>query len=188
MPTKKTRKLNYAFVLTALTLTQMASDAVGQEEAGEDELLFELSPFIVESDNRGYVESNAVSGTSLKMAIRDLPMSLEVINNKFITDQQATDLKEALAYSAGVFTRSYVDGSGANEGGSAERSPSTVASVNNPFTNTVSIRGFAVPNQQRFGFRVGGVADGSCTRARRAALWGECPVRGGKRHPEAAPW
>ena len=146
--------------LGVITLLPGVMAAQEEESDNDTAAVFELNPFVVQSDNRGYIETNAVSGTSLNMAVRDLPMSLEVINNKFLTDLQATDLKEGLAYSAGVFTRSYTDNSGANQAGSAERSPSTVGSVNNPFTNTVSIRGFAVPNQQRFGFRIGGVAVG----------------------------
>lgn len=148
-------------LIPALFAFQVLLVTSGQSEISDKiEEVFTLNPFVVQGDSTGYLESNAVSGTSLKMAIRDLPMSLEVINNEFMTDLQATDLKEALAYSAGVYTQSYVDETGANEGGSVERSPSSVASVNNPFTNTVSIRGFAVPNQQRFGFRIGGVAVG----------------------------
>jgi len=159
-PTPFPRRNLKRLIVTVASLTLAVGVSAQEEDDVPDGEVFELSPFTVQSDNKGYLETNAVSGTSLRMAIRDLPMSLEVINNEFMTDLQATDLKEALSYSAGVFTRSYSDGGGANEAGSSERSPSTVGSVNNPFTNTVSIRGFAVPNQQRFGFRIGGVAVG----------------------------
>jgi outer membrane receptor protein involved in Fe transport len=96
----------------------------------------------------------------MNMLIRDLPIPLEVINQEFIEDLQATDLGEALEYSAGVYTRTFQDASGANTTGSGERSPSASVNVNNPFANAISIRGYSVPNQQRFGFRVGGIAVG----------------------------
>lgn len=133
----------------------------GTPGQGLDEDFYELPAFVVETaGDRGYLSTNAVSGTSLNMPIRDLPMPLEVINQELIEDLQANNMKEALAYSAGVFTQSFQSGSGANEAGPRERSPSTAANVNNPFTNTLSIRGYAVPNQQRFGFRVGSIAVG----------------------------
>lgn len=131
------------------------------QTADDDEdadLVFTLNPFVVTAEkDSGYLSTNSVSGTSLNMAIRDLPMPLEVINADMIEDLQASNLKEALSYSAGVFVQSYQNTSGANTGGSQEASPSSSASVNNPFTNTISIRGYVVPNQQRMGFRVGSI-------------------------------
>lgn len=147
-------------LFAGLTLTHGLQ---AQEGPGvpDDEEIIELSPFVVNTtDDRGYLSTNAVSGTSMNMLIRDLPIPLEVINQEFIEDLQATDLDEALDYSAGVYTRSFQDGSGANAAGSAERSPSAAVNVNNPFANAISIRGYSVPNQQRFGFRVGGFAVG----------------------------
>lgn len=131
---------------------------VAQDDA-VDEDVFLLSAFEVEtSRDVGYLSTNAVSGTSLNMAIRDIPIPIEVINQEFITDLHATDAKEALLYSAGVYQTDFRNNSGANAGGtSAEISPSTAASLNNAFTNTIQIRGYNVPNQQRLGFRVGSI-------------------------------
>lgn len=137
------------------------TSVTGQEALDNQSDLFELPAFEVNvSDDRGYLSTNAISGTSLNMAIRDLPVPLEVINREFIEDLQATNLRESLAYSSGVFTQTFSSGSGANTSASQERSPSTAADVNNPFTNALSIRGYAVPNQQRYGFRVGSIAVG----------------------------
>lgn len=134
---------------------------VGQEGPSSDGDIFVLPAFEVSVENdRGYLSTNAISGTSLNMAIRDLPVPLEVINQEFIEDLQAVNMKESLAYSSGVFTQTFSSGSGANTGGNNERSPSSAADVNNPFTNAISIRGYAVPNQQRYGFRVGAIAVG----------------------------
>ncbi|MEX0332001.1 MAG: TonB-dependent receptor [Puniceicoccaceae bacterium] len=148
-------------VLLGSLLTSTWAAAQEGIEPPEEEEVFELSAFeVVTTNDRGYLSTNAVSGTSLNMAIRDIPMPLEVINQEFIEDLQATDLEEALDYSSGVFTQTFANGSGANAQGSAETSPSASVSVNNPFANSISIRGYSVPNQQRFGFRVGGFAVG----------------------------
>lgn len=144
--------------------------AAQQAETPPEDEIFELPVFEVNtSGDRGYLSTNSVSGTSLNMAIRDIPMPLEVINTEFLEDLQATDLDEALDYSAGVFTETFQSTSGAvtsftGSGNTAtpdDRSPSTAANVNDPFTNTISIRGYAVPNQQRLGFRVGAGAVGN---------------------------
>lgn len=155
---------HYAKLLFICTL------AVFSNLSANDEPVYELPPFQVDaSSDRGYVATNTVSGTSLRTSIRDLPMPLEVLNQEFIEDIGAIDMKEALDYSAGVYTSTFrtetgsVSGVAGTEDTSAppDRSPSSVGSVNNPFANTISIRGYSVPNQQRMGFRVGAGAIGT---------------------------
>ena len=103
-----------------------------------------------------------MSATGLNTAIKDLPMSIQVITSEFIKDLGATDFNEALSYAAGVNISDVEAPSGgggpdANRGGgSAERSAS-LASSSTRFANTVNIRGFNVPFQNRLGFRYGGV-------------------------------
>ena len=139
----------------------------GTIAAQEEEDVFELPAFIVDaSGDRGYQATNTVSGTSLNMAIRDLPMSLEAITAQFIEDTGATTFNEALAYSSGVFTQQFTQGSpgtrdggnspGANQSFSADRSPSSRAGVGGRFSNAIIIRGFNVPFQNLDGFRYGG--------------------------------
>ena len=63
-----------------------------------------LSEFRVDtSKDKGYLATNAISGTRLNTAIKDLPMPIEVVTSEFIQDIGAVDLKEALAYSAGIY-------------------------------------------------------------------------------------
>ena len=76
-------------------------------------------------------------------------------------DLQATDFKEALTYTAGVFTEQFNESSGTNSAGanesySAERSPSSRGGVGGRFSNSISVRGYNVQFQNRMGFRVGG--------------------------------
>lgn len=155
--------LRYAHGLLAILTAALPLDAQidpPSDDPGND-MVYLLDAFEVSVENdRGYISTNAISGTSLNTAIRDLPMPLEVINQEFIEDLQAVDLRESLAYSSGVYTETFANNTGANPATSRETSPSTVSNVNNPFANTVSIRGYAVPNQQRYGFRVGALAVG----------------------------
>lgn len=76
----------------------------------DDAVVFDLSPFVVEDRyDRGYFASNAISGTRLNTAIRDIPMNLEVVTSEFIRDTGDTNLREALRYSAGVVLESQSD-------------------------------------------------------------------------------
>lgn len=133
-------------------------DSDESEDDDEDVLL--LSPFeVTTNQDTGYRTTNSTAGTSLNMAIRDIPVPLEVINREMLDDMQATDLNEALELSAGVFTDNYVNNSANTNAGFVEISPSAVGNFNDPFQNNISIRGYTVPNQQRAGFRVGGIVN-----------------------------
>ncbi len=164
------RSHTYPFCYLSIGVIFMATTLVAQQNQEDDDDVVYLSPFQVDaSQDQGYLATNATSGTSLNMEIRDLPMPLEVINRQFIEDQGAVDMKEALDYSAGVFMSDYrsttssvtgFGGTGGNTAAPADRSASAVANVNDPFANAISIRGYSVPNQQRLGFRVGAGAIG----------------------------
>ena len=151
---KKNLTTLYFMASLATGLPCLAQDA-GDPPAPADEQVFELSPFTVSTDSdRGYLATNAISGTSLNTPIRDLPMPLEVVNQELIEDLQANDLKEMLEYSAGVNTQSFQINNGSNPSAFNDSSPSST-NLNAAFTNTISIRGYTVPNNQRLGFRVG---------------------------------
>ncbi len=148
------------FMIPAFIGSLMAQD--------ESEEVYQLSPFQVDaSDDQGYRSTNSTSGTSLNTAIKDIPMSIEVINAAFMEDTGATDFDEALAYSSGVFLEEYtepehfnIDGgntTGANEVSSADVSPSSAGGTGGRFSNVTIIRGFNVPFQNRDGFRYGGL-------------------------------
>ncbi|MDA8528475.1 TonB-dependent receptor plug domain-containing protein [Opitutaceae bacterium] len=136
--------------------------ASAQESAEDDDEIITMSVFSVDaSQDQGYRATNSISGTSLNVAIQDLPMPIEVITSEFVEDQQATDFKEALRYTSGVFTDEFDESGGTNSAGanaaySNERSPSSRGGVGGRFSNAVSIRGYNVQFQNRMGFRVGG--------------------------------
>lgn len=137
----------------------LSAPAFAQAPDDDDDDIYILSPFeVIAGEQRGYLATNAVSGTRLAVQIRDLPMTLNVLTSELISDQGATDFNSAITYSAGVFS-SLTDagtGAGANTATSAERSPSARAGVGNFRNNAVAIRGFNTPFQLRNGFRIGG--------------------------------
>lgn len=148
------------FSLAGPIISAQVSPPEVEDELTED--VVTLSVFNVDaSQDQGYRATNSISGTSLNTAIQDLPMPIEVITSEFLDDLQATDFKEALTYTAGVFTDQFNESSGTNSAGaneaySNERSPSSRGGVGSRFSNSISIRGYNVQFQNRLGFRVGG--------------------------------
>ncbi|MCH6259090.1 TonB-dependent receptor plug domain-containing protein [Puniceicoccaceae bacterium K14] len=132
------------------------------QELDDDDEVFELSPFEVDaSEDVGWRSTNSTSGTSLNTKLKDLPMSIEVINSDFLDDTGATDFEEALQYSAGVVLDDQLADSGgnssnANEVNSNERSASSRGGLGSRFSNATNIRGFNSTFQNRDGFRYGG--------------------------------
>ncbi len=120
----------------------------------------ELSPFRVDSSkDRGYLATNTISGTRLNTAIKDLPMPIEVVTSEFIRDIGASDLKEALAFSSGIYgSDNFTQDSGGP--GLFDFSPSRP--TNKPLSQlptAVNIRGFYTGTQLRLGFRNGTQVD-----------------------------
>ncbi len=160
---------NFSKYLTVLAALALPVGSVFSQE--DDEVtgdIYQLSPFTIDvSEDSGYRSTNTISGTSLNTAIRDIPMSIEVINAEFLEDTGATNFDEALAYSSGVFLDEFTQSTGqsanganapgANETSSADRSASSRAGTGGRFDNGIIIRGFNVPFQNRDGFRYGGL-------------------------------
>lgn len=123
--------------------------------ANEEPLM--LSEFRVDTTkDRGYLATNATTGTRLNMEIKNIPMPIEVITRDFIDDIGAVDIKEALQYSSGIvqdavqssnnFTFS-PSGTGQNTGALSRDSA------------TLNIRGFNTRSFLRSGFRQDTVTD-----------------------------
>lgn len=134
-------------------LGSMASLSAQTEE--EENAIIELSPFVVDASlDRGYQATNTTAGTSLNTALRNLPMGIEIVTRDFLDDIQATDMREGLAFTPGVFMEQFEDQTSANQGTSRDYSPSQAVGASE-FNDAVIIRGYTVPNQQRLGFRMG---------------------------------
>jgi outer membrane receptor protein involved in Fe transport len=133
---------------------QTSATASG-DSAKSDEQIYQLSPFKVSTDkDKGYKATNATTGTRLNEAIKDLPMPISVITEKFVRDTGATDLRQSLAYMAGIQLESQND---QGTPGGAYQGP---GGVNNPEGATANrsqtsykIRGYVTDAVLRDGFR-----------------------------------
>jgi outer membrane receptor protein involved in Fe transport len=124
----------------------------GQEEAAEDETIYELSPFEVDtSSDRGYYAANTISGSRINIALQDMPMPIEVITSEFIEDTGSLDLRDSLRYSAGVLlsTQSPSDGIEGVPGGVHNGAGATA----NLTDTTIKMRGFITESSLRKGYR-----------------------------------
>jgi len=158
-------KLLLASSLTSLVLSSTAvaqkTDPTppareGSPEAKSEEPPIVLSPFVVAAEKLGgYRATNSTTGTRLSAAIRDVPMSIEVITSQFIKDTGSTNLREALRYSAGVVQNSQVDGlvnPGSYDSLSSAGSNDPGGATRNANQTTFKIRGLLVDQVLRDGF------------------------------------
>lgn len=149
MKTSNRRKLSA--VLTALyALYAWSPSALAQEDS-----VFELSPFEVNaSEDEGYLANNSAFGTRLRTSIKDLPLSVESLTREFIDDIGATDMKEALEFTAGIETTDTNLGGFAGSTANFDFSPSRVSSGRNDST-VVTIRGFTSGTMLRRNMKTG---------------------------------
>ena len=134
-----------------------AAKTEARPAAANDEPLV-LSPFTVTTDkDRGYAATNAISGSRINTAIKDLPIPIQVITSEFISDIGATDLRQSLGYVSGIMLQSQNDLG--NTGGGGYGGAYGRGGVNNPegLTSNINqvqfkIRGFVTNNVLRDGF------------------------------------
>ncbi len=131
-----------------------AGETAAAPEKDKDEA-YVLSPFKVTTDkDNGYKATNATTGTRLNESIKDLPMPIAVITEKFVRDTGANDLRKALSFTSAIQLQSQND---QGTPGGAYQGP---GGVNNPEGATASktatsykIRGYITDAVLRDGFR-----------------------------------
>jgi len=139
--------------LIALGATTALIGQTDESDLGEEEI-FELSPFKVDaSDDNGYRATNTISGTRLNAAIKDIPMPIEVITDEFIKDTGSTDLRESLAYSAGMIMTSQNDAGKGNSFGTVGGVHNPEGATSNKTQTSYKVRGFITDATLRDGFR-----------------------------------
>ncbi|MBI5691142.1 MAG: TonB-dependent receptor [Verrucomicrobia bacterium] len=155
-----TRPLLFASLITvaigAGLRAQSTPAGVSAGLAARDDQPIVLSEFRVDtSKDRGYVATNATTGTRLNMPIKDIPLPVEVITREFIDDIGAVDIKESLRYSAGIVQDTVTTSnnftfspSGTGNAGSISRD-----------SVQINIRGFNTRSFLRNGFRQDTVTD-----------------------------
>ncbi|MEX0320891.1 MAG: TonB-dependent receptor plug domain-containing protein [Puniceicoccaceae bacterium] len=96
---------------TSCLFTQVAT---AQDDA--DEEVYELSPFIVETDeNIGYMATTTLAGTRIKTDLRDVGSAISVVTPEFLEDTGATNMEDLLVYT----TSTEIGGALGNFAGSA---------------------------------------------------------------------
>jgi len=128
--------------------------------ATDDESPVVLSPFTVNTTkDKGYAATNAISGSRVDTAIKDIPIPMQVITSDFISDTGATDLRKSLAYVSGITLQSQNDLENNGGIGGIQTGAYGPGGVNNPegVTSNISgtqlkIRGFITNNVLRDGF------------------------------------
>ncbi|HWA85727.1 MAG TPA: TonB-dependent receptor plug domain-containing protein [Opitutus sp.] len=152
-----------AFPLNAIA---QASASSSDDRKADDETVV-LSPFTVTTaKDNGYAATNAISGSRVDTAIKDLPVPMQVITSDFIKDTGATDLRRSLAYVSGIELQSQNDLENNGGIGGIQKGAYGPGGVNNPegVTSNISgtqlkIRGFITNNVLRDGFLRGSPSD-----------------------------
>jgi len=115
-PLRRRFLLRRGFLLGACLLAPSFLPAQLLEDEEEDEEVFELSPFTVESDEDiGYLATSTLAGSRINAQLRDTAASVSVFTQEFLNDLGASDLEAALAYS--VSAERSVGGVGQNPNG-----------------------------------------------------------------------
>ncbi|MGC9452080.1 MAG: TonB-dependent siderophore receptor [Oceanipulchritudo sp.] len=117
-------------VVTLALLLMVLSWPLSAQEGGD--AVYELSPFeVTAADDNSYLAKNAVSATKFDTALKDIPISLQVMTESFMDDTFSTDLEAAMEYAAAV-------NDATDQGGTRE-------------TGVFSIRGFRIDRVKRDG-------------------------------------
>ncbi len=79
-----------------------AQNANDEDNNGDEEEVFELSPFEVRSDTDGYRATHTISGSSLNTEYSDVAATVEVLTPEFMEDIGAVTLEEALDFTVSI--------------------------------------------------------------------------------------
>lgn len=91
-----------ALLCSAVYLRAQSSVPAHPAGAASDEVVV-LSPFQVTAENdNGYNTTNTVGATRVNIALKDVPLSVAVLNRQFIDDLNAFDGYQALRFVSGV--------------------------------------------------------------------------------------
>ncbi|MEM9159350.1 MAG: TonB-dependent receptor plug domain-containing protein, partial [Verrucomicrobiota bacterium] len=70
------------------------------QTAESEEVIFELSPFtVVSDDDAGYLARNTLAGSRLNSSLKDTAAAIDVFTREFIDDIGADNIEDVLAYS-----------------------------------------------------------------------------------------
>ena len=93
--------MNRIQILLSLLTVAVYAPVWSQEDAQQEEEVFELSPFEVRSeDNSGYYAANTLAGTRLNTSIADLGASITVVTLEQMEDTASVDINDIFQYEA----------------------------------------------------------------------------------------
>ena len=70
--------------------------------AQEDAEVFDLNPFSVVEEEKGYMASTTISGTGMRTSLMNVPMSINVITSEFLEDSHIGDFSTVLDYNSSI--------------------------------------------------------------------------------------
>ncbi len=95
----------------ASAFTVVAPTAVNAQNLTEDEDIYLLSPFVIETEEDiGYLATSTLAGTRIKTNLSDIATSISVITEEFLEDTGSDNVAELLVYT----TNTEVAGLGGN--------------------------------------------------------------------------
>ncbi len=119
-----------------------------QEEDGEEDEIFEISPFVIqEGEETGYIASSTLAGTRLRSSLQDIGASVQVITTEFLDDIGATESTDLLLFTTGTEAA----GLGGNFSGGEARGDDRVVVggvLSNP-QGANRVRGLGAPDNTR---------------------------------------
>ncbi len=92
-------RLSYVAV-AALALPAAALHAQSADDSSSQDQPLVLSPFEVTSNNRGYLASNALSGTRINTKLEDIAASISVVTKQQMLDTAVSDINDLFLYEA----------------------------------------------------------------------------------------
>ena len=111
-PVKKTNLITRTAAWLAALSSLANAQQVSSPEAQND--VIELSPFVVQEEEGGWVATETIGGTRLRTNFKDVPNQLETLTREFMQDLGVTNFDDALIYTANSESRSEFAG-GAND-------------------------------------------------------------------------
>lgn len=154
MKTTSHNLLRKSSLVALVTASLSLGSVFAQDSSPEDGEVFELTPFSVDASyDSGYRATNTISGSRLNTKLKDIPMPIEVITEEFVDDIGATDLREALMYSAGILTTSQNDAGSNNSNVGTGDVHNPEGATANKTSTSYKVRGFITEATLRDGYR-----------------------------------
>ena len=76
-----------------------ALQSYAQTDTDEEDDVYQLSPFVVETDeNVGYLATSTLAGSRLKTDLKDVGSAISVVTQEFLEDTGATNAENLLVY------------------------------------------------------------------------------------------